>query len=83
MGCGHAAVALSSTLLSLQWLWATQPKGWVLRFMDREPAAFVSCLLGATGVAMPLIIVPIRRKLGYSTSQYDGFVPDEEPEPNQ
>ncbi|KAJ8606919.1 hypothetical protein CTAYLR_008627 [Chrysophaeum taylorii] len=73
---GHALVALTSTLTMVQWLFTTQPKGWVMKFADREPIVFFSCLLGAVGMGMPLVVPPIRRRLGYSTSQIDGYQDD-------
>lgn len=44
-----------------------------LRFYaDREPVVVASCAIGAVAVALPLVVVPIRRSLGLPTDQYDG-----------
>lgn len=47
---GHAFVALGGLATCLQLLYATQPRGWVMKLMDREPIVFFSCVL--TGVSM-------------------------------
>lgn len=39
---------------------------------DREPVAAISCVIGAVALALPLVVVPIRRNLGYPTEQFDG-----------
>mmetsp|Transcript_2134 Transcript_2134/g.3309 ORF Transcript_2134/g.3309 Transcript_2134/m.3309 type:complete len:91 (+) Transcript_2134:87-359(+) len=78
MGATHALVALSSLLTTVNFLWATQPKGWLIRFMDREPIVFFSCVIGGFGLSLPVIVPPIRKSLGLSTSQYDGFTPIEQ-----
>lgn len=44
-----------------------------LRFYsDREPVVVASCALGAVAIALPLVVVPVRRSLGLPTDQYDG-----------
>mmetsp|Transcript_1415 Transcript_1415/g.2043 ORF Transcript_1415/g.2043 Transcript_1415/m.2043 type:complete len:85 (+) Transcript_1415:71-325(+) len=50
-------------------------KGWVKGFIHRQPIAAFSCVLGLTAVAMPIVIVPIRRRLGFPTNQYDASMP--------
>eukprot|EP00634_Sargassococcus_sp_CCMP2135_P009806 CAMPEP_0198656178 /NCGR_PEP_ID=MMETSP1467-20131203/8829_1 /TAXON_ID=1462469 /ORGANISM="unid. sp., Strain CCMP2135" /LENGTH=80 /DNA_ID=CAMNT_0044392195 /DNA_START=37 /DNA_END=279 /DNA_ORIENTATION=- len=70
---GHALVAASSAITTVQFLYATQPKGWVLRLIDREPIVMFSALLTGLGIAMPCVIVSARKSLGLSTSQYDGY----------
>ena len=68
----HAFVALSSALMTAQFLTATQARGWVVRLMDREPIVFFSCLLGTVGCGMCVVVPPVRKALGMSTSQMDG-----------
>ena len=68
----HAFVALSSALMTAQFLTATQARGWVVRLMDREPIVFFSCLLGTVGCGMCVVVPPVRKMLGMSTSQMDG-----------
>lgn len=46
-------------------------KGWVRGFVHRQPVAAFSVALGTVGILMPIVIVPIRRKLGMPTNQYD------------
>ena len=50
-------------------------KGWVKIFIHRQPIAAFSVCLGLLGVAMPVLIPPIRRRLGYPTNQYDASIP--------
>ncbi|RHY94051.1 hypothetical protein DYB37_002161 [Aphanomyces astaci] len=46
-------------------------------YFDREPVVVLATALGAVGVLAPLVVVPIRRSLGYPTDQYDGpIIPD-------
>ena len=40
--------------------------------MDREPVVIISCAFGFTGLALPLVVPPIRRSMGLPTNQYDG-----------
>ena len=40
--------------------------------MDREPIVFFSCLLGTVGCGMCVVVPPVRKALGMSTSQMDG-----------
>jgi len=51
---GHALVAVSSAITTVQFLYATQPKGWVLRFIDREPIVAFSVFLVGLGMAYVL-----------------------------
>jgi hypothetical protein len=46
---------------------------WIKKLVEDEPVVFFSCLLGFIGILMPVTVVPIRRRLGYVTSQYDGL----------
>ncbi|ETW08567.1 hypothetical protein H310_01119 [Aphanomyces invadans] len=52
-------------------------------YFDREPVVVLSTVLGAVGVLSPLVIVPIRRNLGYPTDQYDGPIIPESFKPKQ
>mmetsp|Transcript_15060 Transcript_15060/g.44972 ORF Transcript_15060/g.44972 Transcript_15060/m.44972 type:complete len:81 (+) Transcript_15060:268-510(+) len=69
---GHALVALSSGIATVQFFASTQARGWVIRLMDREPIVFFSCLLGTVGCGMCVAVPPARRALGLPTSQMDG-----------
>lgn len=50
-------------------------KGWVKSFIHRQPVAAFSVALGCVGVALPIVVPPIRRKLGLPTNQYDASAP--------
>ena len=47
----------------------------IKRIVDKEPVVALSVGLGALGFAGVQVVLPIRRSLGYDTSQYDGTVP--------
>lgn len=51
-------------------------KGWVKGFIHRQPIAAFSVALAGVAVALPIVVVPIRRKLGLPTNQYDASHPD-------
>lgn len=38
-------------------------------FVDREPVAAVSVLIGTFGFSLPLVVPPIRESMGYTTKQ--------------
>ena len=46
-------------------------KGWFKSFIHRQPIIAFSVTLAGIGICMPLVIVPLRRKLGLPTNQYD------------
>ncbi|KAG2827874.1 hypothetical protein PC113_g9321 [Phytophthora cactorum] len=49
----------------------------IRHYLDREPMVVISCAIGAVGVTLPLVVVPIRRSMGLPTDQYDGpIIPD-------
>lgn len=39
---------------------------------DREPVVVVSVAFGAVGLALPIVVPPLRRSMGLATNQYDG-----------
>lgn len=41
-------------------------------YLDREPIVVLSFAIGAVALALPVVVVPVRRSLGYPTYQYDG-----------
>ena len=49
--------------------------GWVKQMIQRQPVVAMSVFLGTVGIALPVIIPPLRRKLGMPTNQYDATVP--------
>mmetsp|Transcript_352 Transcript_352/g.600 ORF Transcript_352/g.600 Transcript_352/m.600 type:complete len:84 (+) Transcript_352:82-333(+) len=50
-------------------------KGWVKSFIHRQPVAAFSVALGCLGILLPLTVIPLRRKLGLPTNQYDAHYP--------
>jgi hypothetical protein len=45
---------------------------WTRRLAEQEPIVVFSFGLGLLAVLMPVTVIPIRRRLGMDTSQYDG-----------
>ncbi|KAJ0394419.1 hypothetical protein P43SY_010916 [Pythium insidiosum] len=41
-------------------------------YVDREPVVVMSFAIGGVAVALPLVVVPLRRSMGLPTDQYDG-----------
>ena len=54
---------------------ATLGKGWVKSLIHRHPIPAMSIALSAFGIALPLVIVPVRRAIGMPTNQYDATHP--------
>ena len=50
-------------------------KGWMKSFIHRQPVMALSVALGTAGVFMPIMIVPLRRRMGLPTNQYDALFP--------
>mmetsp|Transcript_24921 Transcript_24921/g.35711 ORF Transcript_24921/g.35711 Transcript_24921/m.35711 type:complete len:87 (+) Transcript_24921:117-377(+) len=50
-------------------------KGWAKGFVHRYPIPAMSIALGCVSVLLPIVVVPIRRKMGLPTNQYDAFHP--------
>ena len=50
-------------------------KGWIKSMIQRQPVVAMSVALATVGVAMPVFIPPIRRRLGLPTNQYDASMP--------
>ena len=46
-------------------------KGWFKSFIHRTPMIAFSVTIAGIGICMPLVVVPLRRKLGFPTNQYD------------
>lgn len=53
----------------------TLPKGWVRGFIHRQPVAAMACFWAMAGIALPLVVPPIRRALKLPTNQYDAANP--------
>lgn len=51
------------------------PKGWVKSFIHRQPIAAFSVGLTCIGLVLPVVVPPIRRKLGLPTNQYEAGRP--------
>mmetsp|Transcript_17818 Transcript_17818/g.25077 ORF Transcript_17818/g.25077 Transcript_17818/m.25077 type:complete len:86 (+) Transcript_17818:81-338(+) len=72
---GHELAVLGTTSGAYAVANATLGPGWVKSFIHRQPVAAMSCALAGIGLLAPIIIVPIRRKLGMPTNQYDASFP--------
>ena len=51
-------------------------KNWVKSFIHRQPVAAFSVVIGTVGILMPVVVPPIRRKLGLPTNQYESYRSD-------
>jgi len=45
---------------------------WFRGAFNREPAMMISAIVAGAAIALPAVIVPIRRKMGLPTYQWDG-----------
>ena len=68
---GHVALVFGGAATYLATINSVLPKGWLRRFAHQEPVVFGGVALGCIAVAMPLTVVPIRRKLGMPTNNYE------------
>jgi hypothetical protein len=73
---GHE-LGILGTLTGLYGVTAgTLGKGWFKTFVHRQPVAAFSVVLGTIGVMMPIVVPPIRRRLGLPTNQYEAGMPN-------
>lgn len=72
---GHEVSILSSYLGMVAVVHGIYGKGWVRQFIHRQPVMAFSVAIGTVGVFMPVVVVPIRRRLGLPTNQYDAYHP--------
>lgn len=72
---GHELAILGSYTGMVGIVHGIYGKGWLKAFIHRQPIMAFSVALGTVGVFMPIFVVPIRRRLGLPTNQYDAFFP--------
>ncbi|KAL3772894.1 hypothetical protein ACHAWO_009647 [Cyclotella atomus] len=72
---GHEIAIISTVTGALGVTQGIYGKGWYKSMIHRQPILAFSMALGVVGMTMPLVIVPIRRKLGLPTNQYDHSLP--------
>ena len=68
---GHELAMLSTITGAIGVTHGIYGKGWYKSLIHRQPIIAFSMALGAVGLTMPLVIVPLRRALGMPTNQYD------------
>lgn len=68
---GHELGIVSMVVGGMVLVNRTMHKGWVTGLIHRQPVVALSLAWGLIGIAMPLVVVPIRRSLGFATNQYD------------
>ena len=71
----HALLVLSSLATYVQATHSVmrhQSKSWLRNLTDKEPVVVFACLVGTFGLLLPVTVVPVRRAMGFDTSQYDG-----------
>lgn len=72
---GHELAMLATIGGAVQVTHGIYGKGWFRSFVHRQPIVAFGVSLAAVGVLMPIVIVPIRRRLGMPTNQYDHHDP--------
>eukprot|EP00540_Astrosyne_radiata_P005578 CAMPEP_0116826706 /NCGR_PEP_ID=MMETSP0418-20121206/2679_1 /TAXON_ID=1158023 /ORGANISM="Astrosyne radiata, Strain 13vi08-1A" /LENGTH=84 /DNA_ID=CAMNT_0004455373 /DNA_START=98 /DNA_END=352 /DNA_ORIENTATION=- len=73
---GHELAVLGTLTGCYGIVGATLGPGWIRKFVHQQPVAAMSVALASAAVAMPLVIVPIRRTLKFPTNQYDASHPN-------
>mmetsp|Transcript_10263 Transcript_10263/g.22665 ORF Transcript_10263/g.22665 Transcript_10263/m.22665 type:complete len:87 (-) Transcript_10263:399-659(-) len=68
---GHELAMLSTITGALGVTHGIYGKGWFKSLIHRQPIIAFSVTIGAIGICMPLVVVPVRRGLGLPTNQYD------------
>ena len=68
---GHELAILSTVTGALGVTHGIYGRGWYKSLIHRQPIIAFSLAMGVAGITMPLVVVPIRRKLGLPTNQYD------------
>eukprot|EP00571_Detonula_confervacea_P013430 CAMPEP_0172305670 /NCGR_PEP_ID=MMETSP1058-20130122/6917_1 /TAXON_ID=83371 /ORGANISM="Detonula confervacea, Strain CCMP 353" /LENGTH=86 /DNA_ID=CAMNT_0013017341 /DNA_START=90 /DNA_END=350 /DNA_ORIENTATION=- len=72
---GHEIAMLSTIGGAIGVTHGIYGKGWFKSLIHRQPIIAFSITLASIGVVMPLVIVPLRRSLGFPTNQYDHHDP--------
>ena len=67
----HEVSVLSTTASCVVLVNRILPKNWVRGMIHRQPVVAMSCFLGVVGVAMPVVVIPLRRMFQLPTNQYD------------
>jgi len=73
---GHEVGVVSTMVGGMVLLNRTMHKGWVRALIHRQPIVAMSCAWGLIGIGLPLVVPPIRRKMGLPTNHYDAENPD-------
>mmetsp|Transcript_23157 Transcript_23157/g.37562 ORF Transcript_23157/g.37562 Transcript_23157/m.37562 type:complete len:87 (-) Transcript_23157:307-567(-) len=68
---GHEIAMLSTISGAIGVTHGIYGKGWFRSFVHRQPIIAFSVTLAGLGVCLPLVVVPLRRRLGLPTNQYD------------
>ena len=73
---GHEVAVVTTVVGGMVLVNRTMHKGWVRSLIHRQPVASMSLAWAFIGITLPLVVPPIRRKLGLPTNQYDAEHPD-------
>lgn len=68
---GHELGMLSVVTATAGIVYGCMGRGWFKSWVHRHPVVALSVTLGTVGVCMPLVVIPIRRALGYPTNHYN------------
>jgi len=72
---GHEVAVVSTVVGGLVLVNRTMHKGWVRALIHRQPVVSMAMAWGFIGMTLPLVVPPIRRKMGLPTNQYDAEAP--------
>ena len=72
---GHELAIFSTITGALGVTHGIYGKGWYKSLIHRQPIIAFSMTIAVIGISMPLVIVPIRKRLGLPTNQYDHTSP--------
>mmetsp|Transcript_25517 Transcript_25517/g.37561 ORF Transcript_25517/g.37561 Transcript_25517/m.37561 type:complete len:90 (-) Transcript_25517:208-477(-) len=72
---GHEVMMLGSVASLIGITQGCLGKGWAKHLIHRYPVVALSLGWAGFGLALPIVIVPIRRRLGMPTNHYDAAHP--------
>jgi len=72
---GHELMMLGTATSLYQITQGALGKGWARSLVHRYPVPAMSIALAGVGLLLPIVVVPIRRRLGLPTNQYDATHP--------
>jgi len=72
---GHELMMLGTATSLYQITQGALGKGWARSLVHRYPVPSMAVALVGFGLLLPIVVVPLRRRLGLPTNQYDAAHP--------